>query len=211
MTTTDLAVPQHEAAAALAALGEAGAFSPVGLTLPVDISPDRYEAVGRALGSMKESVQWAIGDWLAFGEKRWGEESFQLHEALGISPESRMQYIRVASRVEPHRRQASLSWSHHRLVVAFEPQLQEHFLQLAVNENLSKRELEEAIRAAKDKQGGGDGGGSGGGSKSYVVEQVADAAEHVFEKAVVDSGGMFRVPYEPMLELARALGKELPE
>lgn len=189
----------------LAVLERGGMLTRTSLSLPASLEAEQYEQIGRALASMKETVQWAVGDWLAFGERRYGEEAYQLQEASGLSEESRAQYVRVSTRVEPHRRVAELSWTHHRVLSAYDPVIQEHWLLRCVNEGLSVAALREELKAAKvskeyekHKQ------------KPYVVEVVADAAEHVFSSASLSEDGTFRVPYDEMAALAAALGEDLP-
>lgn len=50
-----------------------GDLTPVGLTLPDDLDAEQWEEVGLALGRSKGVLMWAVGDWWAFGEHRYGE------------------------------------------------------------------------------------------------------------------------------------------
>jgi hypothetical protein len=183
----------------LEVLEKTGALTPVSLTLPARISQDEYEALGTMLGTYRESLHWAIGDWLAYGERRWGEESYQLSEALGISAASRLQYVRVASLIAPERRRQRLSWTHHRHVAQFDPDTQTELLQKAIDNGWSKRELGDAVAELKgrDPKIG----------RMVVIEAVAEAAEKVWFAAVVD-GDSYKVPAAQMLDLAHSLGVE---
>lgn len=99
----------------LAELASTGALSETGLTLGV-LTRDEYEQLGRTLGRVHESLRWAIGDYILRGEELFGQEAYQLTESLGISPESRQQYVRVAQAIPRPRRRGELTWSHHRAI-----------------------------------------------------------------------------------------------
>ncbi len=190
----------------LADLERGGALTARGLVLPATITYDRYEALGAHLGHTQEALQFAIGDWLVAGESLFPEQWSQAAEALGLSESERTRYARVASRVPPEIRKNELSWSHHRAVAHLERGEQEHWLNLAVNERLSKAQMEEEIAAHRKQSLGGR---IPAPPRSYVVERVADMATRVWESATrVDEGWL--VPEAQMVELASALGVELP-
>lgn len=193
----------EEQAVSLETLERTGALTPTHLELPDGITRDQFEALGHMLGTYKESLHWAIGDWLAHGEKLWGEEMYQYADALGISVASRSQYIRVATQIAPSRRIEKLSWTHHRQVGFLEPKEQTRFLKLAVKNDWTKRQLAEAVAEYLGKQPRK--------SKSHVIEAVAAAAEVIWEEAERFNGQGFIVPEDPMLELGRLLGHEDPE
>jgi hypothetical protein len=61
----------------LIALEDAGALTPTELRLEVDISFDRYEALGHMFGRLHDASKWWIGDWLIYGEDTFAEEAAQ--------------------------------------------------------------------------------------------------------------------------------------
>lgn len=201
-------IETQETATALAELEKAGSLSPVGLNLPDDITPERFEAVGYVLRNMGNSLHWAYGDYLSTAERLFGEEGYQYGEVLGLSEVSRMQYIRVALRVPEERRKAKLSWSHHRAVAPLEPEDQERWLDLAIISDWNKSQLEDAIKRELRGQLPPPPGRTG-----YVVEAVATAAEKVWESAApnLSDPGTYIVPQGPMEELAYALGETTRE
>ncbi len=197
--------------ALISELEDSGALDTLGLELPADITPDRFEAVGRLLGVGHEAMRWAIGDWLATGEKLFGEESYQAAEALGLSTASRQQFVNVAVKVPRARRVAGLTWSHHRQVAPLDPEDQTFFLEQALERDWSRRELEEAIAEVKKKktQVSEHERGQKAADK-YVVEEVLNAAELVWEEAVIQTSDKgYLVPYETMMGLARSLGSDV--
>lgn len=175
-----------------------GALTPVGLNLAkMNLTREDYETLGFVLGGMHETLKWAIGDYLIEGERRYGQEAYQLQEALGISEESRRQYVRVAEAIPMPRRHSELTWSHHRSVAALEPSEQDEWLRRAESEGWSKADLD-AHRKPEN------------GKTQVVVEQVIQAANEVVDTAA--PGAPFHrgytVPLEPVDHLREALGRE---
>lgn len=126
----------------LATLSEGGLLTATALRLPVDTSADEAAQIGRLLGDFHDTWQWAIGDFIIGCEQLFGQAAYQIIESLRISEESRAQYVRVAQSITPERRRSELTWSHHRSVYALEPPEQDAWLERAVENQWSKRELE---------------------------------------------------------------------
>lgn len=172
---------------------------PNGLILNRDITPEQFEALMWYLALMHESLRWAIGDGEFQGETIFGDDVYQYLEITGMSKESQRQYFRVAGDVPLERRRTELTWSHHRAVAPLDADDQVMWLQRAVENRWTKQELEAHIREWR--------GISEKPRRPYVVEQVCDAAEHIWDAAVqVNDGGFWQVPNEAMNELSDALG-----
>lgn len=117
-----------------------------------DDAYDHYEMVGRFLAAAFDASRWWVADWLIFGEGAFGERAAQAAEALGLSPDTLTEYTRVALRVPRSRRRKELHFSHHRAVAALDPEPQALFLQRAVDEMLSSRELADVVRDWREEQ-----------------------------------------------------------
>jgi len=171
-----------------------GILSPVGLNLAkMNITRDEYEVLGFVLGGMHETLKWAIGDYLIEGERRYGEEAYQLQEALGISEESRRQYVRVAEAIPMPRRHSELTWSHHRSVAALDPIEQDEWLRRAQSEGWSKADLDAHRKPESVKT-------------QVVVEDVIRTANEVVDSAELNGEG-YKIPSQPVDELREALGR----
>ncbi len=101
---------------------------------------------GRKLGVMGRSAGWWIGDWLIYGNWAYGERYARASRITGYDVQSLKNMAYVASHVEPSRRRAGLSWSHHVEVVTLDPPDQDRWLERAERERLSVRCLREEIR-----------------------------------------------------------------
>lgn len=120
---------------------------------------DEWAPVGIRLRQVKEWLQFAIGDWLNHGEAHYGEMYSQAATDTGMPEETLMILKYVSSRVAPESRIKDLTWSHHREVAKFPPEEQTRWLEMALQEHWSVRDLREALKKAAGK--GRDGQGEG--------------------------------------------------
>jgi hypothetical protein len=52
----------------------AAVMQPVtGLTMPEDISEEEWLGVGDILGRINHCNKWNLGEWLRFGDRKWGK------------------------------------------------------------------------------------------------------------------------------------------
>jgi hypothetical protein len=127
--------------------GLPGTATDVSLTLAGDTTWEEWVAGLRLLGRMDRAIQWWIGDMVNWGEERFGERFAQGVEALGLAPHTVGNYAWVARAVPVTRRQAALSFEHHAVVAALPPEVQVGWLIVAMNKDLSTRELRAHIRS----------------------------------------------------------------
>jgi hypothetical protein len=104
---------------------------------------------GRRFGAIGRGVAWWIGDWLLYGNARYGERYARASRATGYDPQSLMNMVYVASRFAVHRRHQALSWSHHAELAALPLPEQERWLELAERERMSVRSLRAELRASR--------------------------------------------------------------
>lgn len=121
-----------------------------GLQLPPDLSYEDWARVGHALGRMGRAVQWWLGDWLLYGEHRYGEKFAQAAAETGFDEQTLNACQWVASRFPDMRRRISLSWSHHRNVAALPEVEADAMLGRAERESLSVHDMRRAVRLAKN-------------------------------------------------------------
>ena len=119
----------------------------VSLRMAESLSFEQWEEIGRRLVPFGDAARWWIGDWLSKGEWRYGERARAVAEVLGRKYAEVRDWAYVAEHVpEPVRRPPQeLSFTHHRLVAKLVPAEQERWLARAVEEDWSKRELQEAL------------------------------------------------------------------
>lgn len=130
-----------------------GAVSAVSLELPPDLSFDHWLSIGQTLRQMERSVLWWIGDWLRFGERRYGETYAQALEATDYSYQTIADAKWLAEKFEFSRRRENLSWSHHREVAALPDQQQDTLLDEAAAGGWSRSDLRLAVYREKNRIG----------------------------------------------------------
>jgi hypothetical protein len=142
-------------------------FTPLGLELPEDLDLDGWTAVGRRLCRADQVMKWWLGDWAAFGVRKYGKLK-EFSEANGISLQTLMNLAWVSGAVETSRRREVLEWSKHAEVAALKPQEQAKWLAKAEAEHLPVASLRQQIRLSQGESNAlqGDGPVVKFGSKS---------------------------------------------
>jgi hypothetical protein len=105
--------------------------------------------VGRRFGEIGRCSQWWLGDWIHYGNQRFGERYTRAVKLTGYDVQSLMNMVYVASRFEISRRRENLSWSHHSAVAALDVDEQEHWLARAGAERMSVADLRLELRGRR--------------------------------------------------------------
>jgi hypothetical protein len=195
----------------LAELEANGALTDTGLRLLDDQMPrERWEAVGVMLGRARTITNFAIGDWLNFGEAIYGETYAQGMHVTGLSYDTLVRYASVCRNVLPNRRRPELTFSHHAEVAYLPPADQKKWLGRAVREKLSSAELRSLLREQRALDGDTSGGASGSENGNGVVDfPLLDAARELCDQAVESEVlGFMLVPVPVFRKLARAIGQD---
>lgn len=110
-----------------------------------DVTQAEWMSVFKALRVIEGSVQFWIGDCLAYREQKWGMYD-EMIEETGYEKGS-LRYIKiVAEKIESARRRADLTFSHHLEVVKLSPEKQDEYLDKAAKNKLSVKDLRRLIR-----------------------------------------------------------------
>lgn len=128
-----------------------GEVEATGLALPEDLTFDEWLDAGKQLQAAERSLMWWIGDWLRYGEQKWGEKYAQAIESTGKGYQALRnakwvaeQYADLSTRVD------KLSWSHHREAAALPEPERSRILHLADDNGWSARELKQRVNQAKN-------------------------------------------------------------
>jgi N6-adenosine-specific RNA methylase IME4 len=127
-------------------------MTPVGFTPIEGRKPDFDEwiHVGRKLMLIESGIQWAIGDWLAYGEFNFGEKYAQAIDTTDRDPQTLMNYQWVANKFPISRRRENLTFSHHAEVAALTFEQQEALLTLAASTRMSSKALRIQVQKLKN-------------------------------------------------------------
>ena len=115
----------------------------------VELGLAEWLSQGRRIGVTGRSAGWWIGDWLRYGNARFGERYSRAARVTGYDVQTLMNMVYVASRFDSSRRREILSWSHHAELAALDPETQDHWLEKAIEERLSVRDLRLEVRAGR--------------------------------------------------------------
>lgn len=117
-----------------------------GLLVNDDASFDDWKMVGGVLRRIESGLQWMLGDWLAFGERTYGETYQQVAESMGYEAKTLYNFAYVCKGVDFSLRKEKLSFGHHNLVAAMPPEEQDYWLTEAIAGRWSVAKLRRAIR-----------------------------------------------------------------
>ena len=105
------------------------------------------DGLRRTAGLMEGALQWWIGDWWNAREP-YGERVEQVKERLNLKIETVRQYAYVAKNVSI--RIETLTFGHHQVVAAFEPEEQKEWLDRAAEGQWTIRDMRSALRKGDD-------------------------------------------------------------
>lgn len=116
-----------------------------------ELDLQEWATAGRRLGAVSRSIQWLLGDWIAYGNMKFGERYARAAQITGYDKQSLMNMVYVASRFNSSRRRENLSWSHHEAVAALDEEGQGYWLDQALAHRWSVADLRTMLRSMRQK------------------------------------------------------------
>lgn len=135
---------------AIVTISPSVSLTPTGLEFRNSVSFDEWQTVGLKLREVRGMIHWWIGDWLNYGEERWGEMYAQAVEDTQYRTQTLMNDKYVASRFQISRRREKLSWSHHADVAGLDVDEQEKLLNTAEEKRLARGAFRELVANYKN-------------------------------------------------------------
>ena len=125
---------------------------------PNGLSFDEWLNDGKLLTFYHNSLQFAIGDWLLYGEQAFTDEFDSVIDQLGFTEASLNNFKSVSRGLPPSRRRENVSYSIHAEVKSLPVEHADKFLEIAAQEAtepLAQRKVTvSAIREFKQQQRG---------------------------------------------------------
>ena len=110
--------------------------TPTGLILAKDLTFEEWNAIGANFGTALQTAAWCIGDWMVYGERKWGKQLlldgtefdptkpnripshvFDLAvSATGLDRQTISKYAEVCRKIPMDERRIHLSFGHHRIL-----------------------------------------------------------------------------------------------
>ncbi len=136
------------------------AITPTGIQFNEELSFEEWDALGQKLAPVGKSIGFIIGDWINYGERRWGDRYEEAILRTGMAYQTLRDFAYVARRVQLSFRNDKLDFTHHRVVAKLKsPDEQAHWLAMAAKHKLGKRRLQKSInfgRLATEQEVAGD-------------------------------------------------------
>lgn len=131
-------------------------LEPNGLTVEGRPQYEEWAELGGVLAVMECGLAFLVGDWLRYGEDRYGEQAAQVIDARSWSPETVRAYRWLADKVPVENRMLhrGLTIKHHMVVAALPVAQQRKWLREALNnggEPWTVARLKAAIRDGGDQ------------------------------------------------------------
>lgn len=149
-------------------------FTPLELRLPDTLDLDGWAEIGRRLTRADQVMQWWLGDWAAFGlrkfegvtegmqtaecrTQKWEQKPRrgalkEFAEANGINYQTLRNLAWVSNKVALSRRRDRVEWSKHSEVAALPAREQAKWLSKAESEHLSQSALRQQIRLSQGEE-----------------------------------------------------------
>src|SRR6516165_11314413 len=114
------------------------------LVLPENLDKEAWLSVGRSLAEIDSGFMWWLGDWIRFGDEKWGAK-YDEAISLGFAYQTALNAVSVAKKFEFSRRRENLSWGHHEAVAYLEEPFADAFLDDAITNQWSQKELRKQV------------------------------------------------------------------
>lgn len=122
-------------------------FTPTGLIVTGEPNFDTWEQMGQQLQYIEGAVHWWIGDWLNYGERRWGEMYSQALEETGLKYQTLANDKWVAGKIDFSVRTEKLDFRKYEIIAGLDdPEARHRWINIAAEENLTHRDLRHRIR-----------------------------------------------------------------
>lgn len=119
-----------------------GTLTETSLELPNNLDLESWVRIGATLKRMARSIQWWVGDWLAYGEAHYGEEAFQ---AVDRADQTFANWAWVCRKIEPSRRREEVGFSVHAELAPLEADEQDKLLEKAAVEGWTVKHTRDVL------------------------------------------------------------------
>lgn len=110
---------------------------------------DQWQECGQFIQKASGSVSLWLGDWLNYGEKKWGEKYAQAIEDTGLDYQTLKNASWVAGKIDLSRRRDTLPFGQHAEVASLEPNQQNEVLDWAESEHATIKEVRQKVKEIK--------------------------------------------------------------
>jgi hypothetical protein len=123
-----------------------------GLRLASGLPFTTWRRLGEQISVIQNASAWWIGDWLSYGERRYGAGYREAMSIFGLEYQTLRNYAWVATKFPLYRRRDGLSFQHHAEVASLTEGQQELWLHQAATSKWSRNELRRHLRVSRQVQ-----------------------------------------------------------
>lgn len=117
-----------------------------GIQFNHELSFEEWDALGQKLGEVGKSIGFIIGDWINYGESRYGEKYEKALARTGMAYNTLANFAYVARKVQSSLRNENLDWYQHYAVAKLKTDDEKsYWLEMADKHDLSVRRLRKSI------------------------------------------------------------------
>jgi hypothetical protein len=120
-----------------------------GLSIEPLLPFEAWRALGMRIAVHSSASAWWLGDWLIYGQAKYGRRYKDAIAATGLDYQTLRNYAVVARRFDMSRRRDTLTFHHHAELCALPNDEQDAWLDLAGAHGWSRNELRRRLRPAR--------------------------------------------------------------
>ena len=120
--------------------------SPLGMGFDPRFDFEEWRQLGARIAMRANASLWWLGDWLAFGQDKYGRRYREALALTGLDYQTLRNYAVVARRFDLSRRRDKLSFQHHAELSALDDEDQDRWLAQAESAGWSRNELRRRVR-----------------------------------------------------------------
>jgi hypothetical protein len=110
---------------------------------------EAWSAIGARIARHTSATTWWLGDWLIYGQDKYGRRYKEAIAATGLDYQTLRNYAMVARRFGLSRRRDGLSFQHHAEVCALADAEQDRWLDSACAQGWTRNELRRRLRSER--------------------------------------------------------------
>jgi hypothetical protein len=110
---------------------------------------EAWSAMGARIARHSSATTWWLGDWLVYGQMKYGRRYKEAIAATGLDYQTLRNYAMVARRFEQSRRRDDLSFQHHAELCALSDADQDRWLDAACAHGWTRNELRRRLRSQR--------------------------------------------------------------
>ncbi len=117
-----------------------------GLDIQGELTFEEWQTLGNELAPVAKSIAFIVGDWINYGQTRYGEKYHEAIRTTGLAYETLRVYSHVAQRIDLLSRNNNLDWTHHKVIARCkDAEKQKHWLDIAEKHDLSVSRLRKSM------------------------------------------------------------------